>query len=139
VPEAKVLYRIVGTSRLSYIGRSELKMDALLSGLQLYFTNLRAKDDGPRVRAACLKYLQTTLNEICPESGAVMLRAKGIAEECGGEVLDPTLPEKYALFQWLFGRVVAKRVQVKYNEAKSLIRRSWDGAIHRFERTQERR
>ena len=132
VPESKVYYRVVGPDRLSYVGRSEKKMEALLFGLQLYFGNLRARDDSARVRAACVGYLQATLNEICPESEAILERARTMAATCGGRLDEPTMPPKYALVQKLFGRVKAKRIQLRYNELKSSMFRSWDEALFRL-------
>lgn len=132
VPQSKVLYRIVGRDRLSYVGRSEKKMEALLFGLQLYFGNLRARDDSARVRAACVRYLQTTINEICPESDAIMAKAGEMAAACGGRLDAPRLPPKYALLQALLGAVTAKRVQLGYNGVKSSMLRSWDEALLRL-------
>ena len=132
VPSSKVLYRVVGTDRLSYVGRSERKMEALLFGLELYFSNLRARDDSSRVRAACVRYLQTHLNDMCPESDAVMERARTLAEACGGQLNEPTLPRKYAPVQALLGRAGAKRFQVRYNEIKSSVLRSWDETLCRL-------
>jgi glycosyltransferase involved in cell wall biosynthesis len=132
VPASKVFYRVVGTNRLSYVGRSEKKMEALLFGLQLYFGNLRSRDDSARVRAACVKYLQTTLNEICPESPVILARARAIAAGCGGHLDEPTLPPKYALFQRLLGRAATKRAQVGYNVFKSFMFRSWDQTLFRL-------
>jgi glycosyltransferase involved in cell wall biosynthesis len=131
VPEAKVFYRVVGRNRLSYVGRSQHKMEALLLGLQLYFTNLRAADDSARVRAACIRYLQTTLNEHCPESDAVLRRAAEMAAECGGSLDEPKMAAKYAVLQSLLGRAKAKHIQLTYNHWKALLFRSWDEAMFR--------
>lgn len=132
VPDSKVLYRIVGRDRLSYVGRSQKKMEALLFGLELYFGNLRSRDDSSRVRAACVKYLQSTVNDICPESEAVLDRARKMAASCGGRLDEPRLPAKYALLQTLLGRATAKRMQVSYNAMKSSMFRSWDEALFRL-------
>lgn len=132
VPDARVFYRVVGNDRLSYVGRSERKMEALLFGLQLYFENLRARDDSPRVRAACVRYLQTTLNDLCPDSAVVMDKAQVMAGSCGGRLSEPTLPRKYALVQRALGRTQAKRVQLGYNGLKSSMFRSFDAALFRL-------
>src|SRR5271154_6229824 len=59
VPEAKVLYRITPSSRLSYIGTSDAKRAALLTSMKLHVQYLRSLEDSDRVRMACTKYLQT--------------------------------------------------------------------------------
>jgi glycosyltransferase involved in cell wall biosynthesis len=134
VPRSRVFYRMVGRDRLSYVGRSQKKMKALLLGLQLYFENLRSKDDSARVRTACVKYLQTMLNDLCPESDAMLDRARRIAAACGGDLNDPELPRKYALVQRVLGRTLARRVQLGYNDLKSSLFRSWDEALFHMER-----
>ena len=67
VPEAKVLYRASGTSSLSYIGLSSRKMEAQFDSMQLHIKYIRSLEDSPRVRAACVSYLQTWLVEFYPE------------------------------------------------------------------------
>lgn len=132
VRQSEVFYRVVGRDRLSYVGRSTTKMEALLFGLELYFRNLRAVDDSQRVRQACVRYLQSMMNEMCPESDAVKSMAARIAAYCGGDLDEPTLPAKYALVQALLGPSKAKRIQLTYNHLKSSAFRSWDEALFRL-------
>src|SRR5437763_5864331 len=63
VEDARVLYRIPGYSRLSYIGRSDRKKAAQLVSMQLHIGYLRSLEDSDRVRGACVNYLQTWLPE----------------------------------------------------------------------------
>jgi glycosyltransferase involved in cell wall biosynthesis len=58
VREARVYYRSAGTGSLSYIGRSNSKLDALWRSMQLHIGYLRSLEDSKRARAACLIYLQ---------------------------------------------------------------------------------
>src|SRR5438067_1580342 len=61
VPGAHVYYRISPNSRLSYIGRSDRKMEAQWLSMQLNVRYIRSLEDSPRVRKACVNYLQTWL------------------------------------------------------------------------------
>src|SRR5438876_3952961 len=67
IRHARVLYRIPGYNRLSYIGRSDRKKAAQLVSMQLHIRYLRSLEDSDRVRAACVNYLQTWLPEFHPE------------------------------------------------------------------------
>ena len=58
VPNAKVFYRMAGSGSLSYIGRSNKKMESLFLAMQLQIGHLRSVDDGERSRAACVNYIQ---------------------------------------------------------------------------------
>ena len=61
VDGAETYYRMSGSNRLSYIGRSNKKMDAHFFGMKLQIDYLRALEDSERVRAACVNYLETWL------------------------------------------------------------------------------
>src|SRR3989475_9840524 len=61
IPEAKVFYRMVGFNRVSYIGRSERKMEARFVSMQLQIGYLRSLEDTERVRRACGSDLQHCL------------------------------------------------------------------------------
>ncbi len=133
VPGAKVYYRISGDSRLSYIGRSDKKMEAQLDGMELQIGYLRALADDARVRAACVNYLQTWLPSFFPERMDLVERAKRLASELGGELHEPDISWKYIWIQKTLGWGAADRVQLRYNEIKHSVLRSWDRFIFRFE------
>src|SRR2546427_300879 len=61
IPEAKVFYRLVGFNCVSYIGRSERKMEARFVSMQLQIGYLRSLEDTERVRRACGSDLQHCL------------------------------------------------------------------------------
>src|SRR5260370_30376902 len=61
VPESKVYYRISGPDSLSYVGRSERRLEALWCSMQLHVGYLRSLEDSERVRSACLRYLPPLL------------------------------------------------------------------------------
>src|SRR5213075_1801251 len=116
-PEAKVFYR-VGSDGLSYIGSSNRKLEALFLSMELHIQYIRSMADTPRVRQACLTYLQRHLFYFYPEMPEIMARAQRIASELGGTLKKPSMSWKYAWIQRLFGWPAAKRAQVRYNRLK---------------------
>jgi len=118
VPEAKVFYRI-GADGLSYIGRSNRKLEALFLSMELHIEYIRSLEDNPRVRQACLTYLQRHLFYFYPELPQIVEKARQLAAELGGRLETPRLSWKYAWIQKMFGWKAAKRAQLKYNQLKA--------------------
>ena len=75
VPEAKVFYRI-GADGLSYIGHSNRKLEALFLSMELHVKYIRSLEDNPRVRQACLTYLQRHLFYFYPELPQIVEKAR---------------------------------------------------------------
>jgi glycosyltransferase involved in cell wall biosynthesis len=136
VPDARVYYRITGASRLSYIGRSNKKIDAQFLGMKLQIGYLRSLADDARVRAACVHYLQTWLVHFYPERPDIVEQVRELAATLGGKITLPQLSWKYAWIQCLFGYQVAKNAQVAYNRRKIAVRTGWDKLMVRFDRTE---
>jgi glycosyltransferase involved in cell wall biosynthesis len=135
VPEAKVFYRRVMGGGLSYIGMSRSKLEAQLLALKLYVQHIRAVEDSPRVRRACLQMLQDWLPAFHPEHDDMVQQIQGLAAELGGSLMTPRLSWKYAWVESLLGRKGAKRLQMNYNVRKSSFLRMWDATMARFERS----
>jgi hypothetical protein len=134
VPDAKVFYRISGSSRLSYIGRSDNKMDAQFLGMKMQIGYLRSMMDGERVRAACVTYLQTWLINFYPNRMDIVEEARRLAVELGGQIQPPNLSWKYRLIQKSLGWSAARLAQVNYNEWKASALNSWDKAMFHLEK-----
>src|SRR6202167_2004706 len=66
-PGTGVLYRITPSSRLSHIGSSDKKKDALMVAMKLHVRYLRSLEESDRVRRACLTYLQNWHHHFYPE------------------------------------------------------------------------
>jgi len=130
IPEARIFYRMSGLRSLSF-NRSQ---DAHLLGMRLQIGHVRSMDDSERTRAACVRYLQTWLPYFYPERMDLVTEAKQMATGLGGHLEIPRLSWKYAWMEPLFGRCVAKQVQLRYNDVKWSIRRTWDRALFRSER-----
>lgn len=132
VPRAKTFYRRVTSARLSHVGLSNSKLDAHFLAMQLQIHNIRSLEDSPRVRCACLAFLQRYMIYFYPERLDVVKQLEQLAADLGGYVNVPKLSWKYAWIQKVFGWTAAKRAQVVYNQAKSSLMRSWDGTLLRL-------
>lgn len=133
IPSAKVYYRISGDARLSYIGRSDKKMEAQLAGMELQISYLRGLADDARVRVTCVKYLQTWLPNFFPARMDLVERAKRLAVQLGGELHDPEISWKYVWIQKTLGWSAAWRAQIQYNEVKNRAVYHWDKLMFSLE------
>ncbi len=130
---AKVYYRASGSSSLSYIGRSEKKVDAQWRSMQLHIGYLRSLEDSQRVRAACVKYLQNWLFVFYPERRDILLQAEEMAKELGGRLEPPPLSWKYVWIRAIFGWALAKRARRVLPQLRWAAVRSWDRTLFRLE------
>ena len=132
VPQSKVDYRSAGTSSLSYIGNSEKKMVAQLCSMDLHIRYIRSLEDSPRVREACVTYLQNWLGFFYPRSWSCKT-----ARRNGGDpwrkVEPPPLSWKYSWIEKFFGRQQAKRAQVVLPRFKWELIRRWDKTMFQIE------
>jgi glycosyltransferase involved in cell wall biosynthesis len=133
VPEAKVYYRMAGSSSLSYIGQSDRKCEAQWISMKLHIGYLRSLEDSPRVRAACVKYLQDWLVFFYPERPDLVDEAKEMARSLGGQLFAPPLSWKYSWIDGIFGRRLAKRAQVVLPGVRRSFSRFVDKALFDIE------
>jgi glycosyltransferase involved in cell wall biosynthesis len=133
VPEARVFHRMPDSTRLSYIGLSHAKMHSQFRSMQLHVAYLRSMEDSERVRAACMKYLQSGLVHFYPERPDLIERTRQMAVELGGRLDVPRLPRKYAPLGALFGSRVARRVQLSLASIRWATARFWDKVRSPFE------
>jgi glycosyltransferase involved in cell wall biosynthesis len=134
VAESKVLYRVSGSGSLSYIGQSDKKLEAQFLSMQLHIQFIRSLEESARVRAACIKYLETWFPYFYPERPEITERMRQLAVSLGGQLDPPRLSWKYAWVKMLFGWTAAKRVQLRYNRFKLSMLRSWDKALFLLEK-----
>ena len=92
VPEARVYYRASGSSSLSYMGRSNRKLEAQWISMQLHIGYLRSLEDSERVRAACVKCLQNWMIYFYPERLDIFENAAEMAEGLGGNYRSRACP-----------------------------------------------
>lgn len=132
VPEARVYYRASGASSLSYIGRSDRKRVAQLRSMELHIGYLRSLENSPRVRAACVQYLQNWSVFFYPERLDLVEQMQKMAEELGGKLKVPRLSWKYSWIEPIFGSALARRAQIFLPRLKWSLLRSWDKALFRI-------
>ncbi|HWF90735.1 MAG TPA: glycosyltransferase [Terriglobales bacterium] len=133
VPEARVYYRMSGSGSLSYIGRSDRKMEAQWHSMRLHIEYLRSLEDSERTRAACVRFLQNWLGNFYPQRPDIVKQAEHLAEELGGRLHMPRLSWKYAWMETLFGWSLAHRMQVLLPAARWSLTRHWDRTLFRVE------
>jgi glycosyltransferase involved in cell wall biosynthesis len=134
IPESRVYYRMTGSNRLSYIGRSDKKKDAQFLSMQLHVGYLRSVEDSDRVRDACIRYLQSWLIHFYPERLDIVKQLEQLATTLGGHLEVPQLRRKYVWIQKIFGFVLAKHAQIILPELKWSLLRSLDKALLRIEK-----
>jgi hypothetical protein len=133
VPEAKVYYRVSGAGGLSYIGRSKRKRETLWRSMQLHIGALRSLEESERVRAACLKYLQSSLIYFHPERPDIVREAEEIARDLGGRLEAPRLSWKYSWIKAMFGWGPAKHAWLVLPRIRWSFQRSWDKTLFLIE------
>ena len=133
VQDARAFYRITGSSSLSYIGRSNKKMESLLLAMQLQIGHLRSVDDSERSRAACVNYIQGWLPNFYPDRPDIVKQLEQLASSLGGHLEAPSLSWKYAWIEKLFGFAAGKQAQLSYNQTKSFALRTWDRMMYALE------
>jgi glycosyltransferase involved in cell wall biosynthesis len=133
VPDAKVYYRASGSGSVSYIGRSDRKMEAQLLSMQLHVEYLRSLEDSDRSRAASVAYLQTWLPYFYPERPDLVKQCQQLAGQLGGTLHAPRLSWKYSWMEALFGWGLAKQAQVLLPGIRLSCARWWDKTLFRIE------
>jgi glycosyltransferase involved in cell wall biosynthesis len=128
--KARVYYRVSPSNRLSYIGDSDEKLEALLNGMQIQIRLVRALDDGQRTRSACEAYLTEWLPHFHPKRPDLVDAAKALAATWGGSIGAPDRASwKYVWLERLAGAHVAHTTRRRYNEMKTAIGRRCDKAL----------
>jgi glycosyltransferase involved in cell wall biosynthesis len=136
VPQARVFYRRTSSSRVSHIGASDKKKDAMLLSMKLHVQYLRSLEQTERVRKACLTYLQTWYGNFYPERPDLVAELQTLAAELQGHLQPPRLGSKYAWMRPLFGWTAAKWAQRTLPEFKDSWMRRWDKAMYALEARQ---
>jgi glycosyltransferase involved in cell wall biosynthesis len=133
VPGTGVFYRITGSNRLSFIGTSKKKKDAMLAGMKLHVQYLRSLEESERVRRACLTYMQNWYHNFYPERPDIAAELQALAAQLGGHLEVPRLRWKYAWMRPMFGWKAAKWAQMALPQLKASCIRNCDKAIYRLE------
>jgi len=129
VPDAKVYYRGFRSSSLAYVGKSDRKRDALWLSMQLHIGYLRSLEDTPRIRDACLTYVQRNLINFYPERADIIRQAEQVAEDLGGQLRPPQLSWKYSWIKSAFGWRAAKNVSLEMRKIRWSLENSLDRGL----------
>lgn len=133
VPDTGVFYRVTGSSRLSFVGASDKKKDALILAMKLHIQYLRSLEDSERVRKVCLTYMQTWYENFYPERPDLVAELQALAAQLQGHLKAPRLRWKYAWMKPIFGWKAAKWAQRALPQLKAFSFRHYDKAIYRLE------
>jgi glycosyltransferase involved in cell wall biosynthesis len=131
VSDAKVFYRSPGPRRLSTIDGSAKKMQSQFLSIALQVSHFRALEDSPRVRAACLAFLQKWLFCFYGVRDDLAGDLKQLAIGLGGRLEVPQVRKKYRWIETIAGRKLARRVQELLPRAKWALVRCWDFTVWR--------
>jgi hypothetical protein len=132
VPTARCYYRQVGRGSLSYVGRSNRKLEAQWRSMQLHIQYLRSLEESDRVRLACMAYLQKSLICFFPERLDIVQQMKQLSSSFGKQLTLPKQSWKYSC-RILFGWRGAKRLQLAVSQVRFLIARACDKALFKLE------
>jgi glycosyltransferase involved in cell wall biosynthesis len=130
---AKVFYRTTASSRLSHIGASDRKKDAMVVSMKLHIQYLRSLEDSERVRRACLTYLQEWYTNFYPERPDIIAELQNIAAQLQGHLEEPRLGWKYAWLKPMFGWKAAKWAWMTLPQFKASCIRHYDRTVSRLE------
>lgn len=133
VPGARVYYRASGGNSVSYMGNSNSKRDAQWRSMRLHIGYLRSLEDTPRVRAACVTYIQNWLMFFWPERPDLVKEMRRVANELGGSLQMPPLSWKYSWIEFLFGLGLARRAQILLPRFRWSFVRFFDKMLFRLE------
>jgi hypothetical protein len=117
---------------LSYVGRSDRKLEALWHSMQLHMNYLRSLEESERVRASCLKYLQNYVIDFYPVRPDILQQLQETAHQLGGQLKAPRLSWKYSWIKALFGWNCAQRAQMFLPGLKWSFLRWWDRMAFRL-------
>ena len=126
VPEARVYYRQVTSNRLSYVGRSNKKLEAHWISMQLHIKYLLSLKDNELTRSVCIAYLQRYLIYYIPNRLDIADQFQNCAIELKRQLDIPQLSSKYDWIQKIFNLSAAKNTEVTYNNWKTSILSTWD-------------
>jgi glycosyltransferase involved in cell wall biosynthesis len=129
VPDARVYYRGFRSSSLAYVGKSDRKREALWLSMQLHIGYIRSLEDSPRIREACLVYLQRNLVNFYPERADIVSQAEQLAADLGGQLWPPHLSWKYSWIKSAFGWQAAKNVAVEMRRIRWSLENTLDRVL----------
>jgi glycosyltransferase involved in cell wall biosynthesis len=136
VPDAKSYYRFAGFESISYIGRSNKKLESLFLSMKLHMNYLRSMEDSERTRIACVHYIREWLGEFYPYRLDIVRELERITSTLGGRFDEPRLSWKYHWIVKCFGWNLGRQAQIQLPKLKASVVISWDKAMFQREKRQ---
>ncbi len=133
VPDAKSYYRRAGFTSVSYIGRSNKKLESYLLSMKLHIHYLRSLEDSERTRLTCLKYIETNVHQFYPWRLDLVQELAQLTSQLGGQFREPRLSWKYNWILRLFGWGLARQAQTRVPQLRWSTIYAWDKAMFHFE------
>ena len=131
VTDARTYYRVGNFGSVAK-ARSPRIQTALLRSKTKCIRYLLALEDSQRTRAACVRLLQDWLPELQQGRDDLVVEARQLARELGGELHTPTVKWKYRPMEWLFGRDAAIRASSTLPRLRTQAAREWDRVMYEF-------
>jgi glycosyltransferase involved in cell wall biosynthesis len=128
-----VFYRSTATPRLSHIGNSDKKKEAVVISMKLHIRYLRSLEESERVRKACLTYLQNWYHNFYPERQDLAGELQTVAAQLQGHLEEPRLRWKYAWMKPIFGWKAAKWAQAELPQLRAEYISRCDRALYWLE------
>lgn len=133
VPDCGVLYRLTPSSRLSFVGSSDRKKDALFVSIKLHVQYLRSLEESERTQRACIAYLQKYYGSFYPERPDLAHSMIELATALHGALMPPKLRWKYAWIRPVLGWKAAKWAQFALPQLRCSAVRQYDRAMLRIQ------
>lgn len=128
-----VYYRVTPSTRLSHIGGSNSKKDALFISMKLHVQYLLSLEDSERTKKACVRYIQTWYPMFYPDRADIVRELQVLAEKLGGTLVEPRFRWKFAWIKPLFGWRAASWAQSELPHWKASCIRLFDKTMYKFE------
>jgi len=132
VPEARSHIRMANLGSLSKGIHANHQLESQFRSITSQIRNVQRLEDSPRVRGACLRFLQNWLPCFSPEKKEIVAQFHSLAANLGGSLHDPRLKWKYQAFQHLFGANAARRLSIVGPRAKTRCAVWWDKMLFRI-------
>lgn len=130
VPQANVYYRSAASGRLSFVGASDRKMDALLLSMKLHMGYLQSLERSARVDQACLAYICNWSAVFDPRRKDILQELDLMARALGGTMPVPRVRWKYSWITPIFGRSAAWKAQLVLPQQRAWAACALDRVMH---------
>ncbi len=126
VPTARSHIRMGNLGSLSKGIHTSHQLESQFRSITSQIGNVRRLEESPRVRQACLQFLQNWLPCFYPEKKEIVAQFHTLAVELGGSLQQPRLKWKYRAYQRIFGAPAARRLSIVGPKLRVRCVATWD-------------